>query len=327
MAKATNRFWQDRKVFVTGASGLVGGHVVQQLLEKGADVICLVRDWVPQSELLKSESLDKVSVVHGCIEDQLLLERILGEYEIQTVLHLAAQAIVGVANRNPVSTFDSNVRGTWCLLEACRRSPKVKEIVVASSDKAYGDQPELPYTEDMPLRAGNPYDVSKACTDLIAQSYAKTFALPVVISRCGNFFGEGDTNWNRIVPGTIRAVLRGEYPTIRSDGTFVRDYLYAGDGAAAYLLLAEKLAEDPNLKGEAFNFSTDVPMTVLEITEMILSEMHSDAKPEILNEASDEILKQHLSSKKAREVLGWKPQYTAQEALGRTIEWYKALLK
>jgi CDP-glucose 4,6-dehydratase len=236
-------FWQDRPVFVTGAYGLVGSATVALLRKAGASVVVLQRDIVPQSELVRSGLENELIRVQGDLSDQLALERIVGEYEIKTVLHLAAQAIVGVANRNPVSTFESNIRGTWNLLEACRRSPLVSQIVVASSDKAYGDQPILPYTEDMPLLAKHPYDVSKACTDLIAQSYAGTFGLPVTVSRCGNFYGPGDLNWNRIVPGTIRSIMRGERPVIRSDGTLTRDYFYVEDGAQAYLALAEKMAE------------------------------------------------------------------------------------
>ena len=234
--------WRDRPTLVTGATGLVGSWLIRRLLEAGADVVCLVRDWVPGSELVHSKVLDQVKVVRGDICDRDLLERVLGEYEINTVFHLAAQTIVGIANRNPISTFESNITGTWNVLEACRRSPLVKAVVVASSDKAYGDQEELPYSEDTPLEGRHPYDVSKSCADLIAQAYGKTYQLPVAITRCGNFYGGGDLNWNRIVPGTIRSVLRGERPVIRSDGQFVRDYFYVEDGAACYMLLAEKLA-------------------------------------------------------------------------------------
>lgn len=321
-----NTFWQDRPVFVTGASGLVGSATVSKLIERGANVVVLQRDWVPQSELIRSGASERVTIVRGDLSDQLLLERVINEYEIKTVLHLAAQAIVGVANRNPVSTFESNVRGTWNLLEACRRSPLVSEIVVASSDKAYGEQPLLPYTEDMPLLAKHPYDVSKACTDLIAQSYAYSFNLPVTISRCGNFFGPGDLNWNRIVPGTIRSVIRHERPVIRSDGSFLRDYFYVEDGADAYITLAEAMSRDAHLRGQVFNFSTEEPLTVLELTQRILQLMESTLEPDIRNEASNEILKQHLSAAKARTVLGWKPQVSLDDGLKRTIDWYRSFL-
>lgn len=315
-------FWLDRPVLVTGGTGLVGSWLVKRLLEAGADVTCLVRDWIPQSELVRSRTLEAVKVVRGDVRDQAGLERILGEHEIDTVFHLAAQTIVGVANRNPVSTFEANIQGTWALLEACRRSPKVKQIVVASSDKAYGDQPVLPYDEATPLAGRHPYDVSKSCADLIAHTYAHTYGLPVTITRCGNFYGGGDLNWNRIVPGTIRSITRGQRPVIRSDGTFVRDYFYVEDGAAAYMLLAERLANDPALTGEAFNFSNEVQVTVSDLVRKLLGLMGSDLAPVILNEASNEIQHQYLSAAKARDRLGWTPGYSLEAGLERTIAWY-----
>jgi CDP-glucose 4,6-dehydratase len=319
----TDAFWSDRPVFVTGATGLVGGWLVKRLLAADADVVCLVRDWVPQCELVRSSLIERVKVVRGDVRDQELLERALGEYEIDTVIHLAAQTIVGVANRNPVSTLDTNIRGTWALLEACRRSPSVKQIVIASSDKAYGDQERLPYAEDAPLKGRHPYDVSKSCADLIAHAYAHSYQLPVAITRCGNFYGGGDLNWNRIVPGTIRAVLRGQRPIIRSDGSYVRDYFYVEDGAAAYMLLAERLAEDRSLRGEAFNFSNELQITALELVNEILKRMGSSLTPDIRNEASNEIRHQYLSAEKARRVLGWRPLFSLDEGLNRTIQWYR----
>jgi CDP-glucose 4,6-dehydratase len=319
-------FWRDRPTFVTGPTGLVGGWLVRALIAAGADVTCLVRDWVPRSELVHRRWTEQVNVVRGDVCDRDLMERVLGEYEIDTVIHLAAQTIVGVGNRNPVSTFESNIGGTWSLLEACRRSPLVKQIVIASSDKAYGEHDRLPYTEDMPLQGRHPYDVSKSCSDLIAQSYAATYGLPVAITRCGNFYGGGDLNWNRLVPGTIRSVLRGQRPVIRSDGTYVRDYFYVEDGAAMYMLLAECLAANRDLGGEAFNFSTDTQVTVLELVGRILALMDSDLEPDVRNEASHEIRHQYLDSAKARRVLDWRPQFTLDEGLRRTIEWYKEFL-
>jgi CDP-glucose 4,6-dehydratase len=316
-------FWQDRPTLVTGGSGLLGGWLIKYLLDLGADVTCLVRDWVPKSELVRSNLIERVKVVRGDICDQALLERILGEYEIETVLHLAAQTIVGIANRNPISTFNTNIGGTWSLLEACRRSPKVKSVVVASSDKAYGDQEKLPYDEKTPLQGRHPYDVSKSCADLIAQNYAFTYKTPVAITRCGNFYGGGDLNWNRIVPGTIRSILRNQQPVIRSDGQYVRDYFYIEDGAAAYILLAEKLAGNPELRGEGFNFSNETPISVIELVERIIKLMDSGLKPMILNEANNEIKKQYLNSTKARNVLGWKPLVTLDEGLSRAIAWYR----
>ncbi len=315
-------FWRDRPVLVTGATGLVGGWVVRRLLGLGADVVCLVRDWVPGSELVRAGLLERVRVVRGDVRRQVLLERTLGEYEIDTVIHLAAQTIVGVANRNPVSTLDVNIRGTWALLEACRRSPAVKAIVTASSDKAYGDQPVLPYTEAAPLQGTHPYDVSKSCADLIAHAYAVTYRLPVAVTRCGNFFGGGDLNWSRVVPGTIRAVLRGQRPVIRSDGRYVRDYFYVEDGAAAYTLLARRLGERPVLAGEAFNFSYEQQLTVLELVERILALMGSRLAPDVRDEASHEIRCQMLDSAKARERLNWSPAFTLDAGLQATIAWY-----
>jgi CDP-glucose 4,6-dehydratase len=316
-------FWQDRPTLVTGATGLVGGWLVKRLLAAQASVVCLVRDWVPKSELMSSNMVGQVTSVRGELRDQRLLERILGEYEIDTVLHLAAQTIVPIANRNPVSTFESNVAGTWSLLEACRRSPSVKQIVIASSDKSYGDQERLPYDETMSLAGRHPYDVSKSSADLIAQSYAATYGLPVAITRCGNFYGGGDLNWSRIVPGTIRSVLRGRQPVIRSDGQFVRDYFYVEDGAAAYAFLAEHLAADRGLIGEAFNFSNEEPVSVLDITNLILKLMASDLRPDIKDEATNEIRCQYLSAAKARERLSWQPMFQLEEGLRLTIDWYR----
>lgn len=319
-------FWKDRPVFVTGASGFLGGWVIRRLVEAQARAVCLVRDWVPQSQLVRDRYLEKVSVVRGDVCDRELLERILNEYEINTVLHLAAQTIVSIANTNPLSTFESNITGTWSLLEACRRSPGVKQIVVASSDKAYGAQETLPYKEDTPVQGSHPYDVSKSCADLITKTYTNTYALPVVITRCGNFYGGGDLNWNRIVPGTIHSVLRSQRPVIRSDGRYTRDYFYIEDGAAAYLHLAERLALDRSLCGEAFNFSNESPITVSEIVSRILETMNSKLKPEIRNEVSHEIRDQYLSAAKARARLGWTPQFDLKTGLSRTVEWYRKFL-
>jgi CDP-glucose 4,6-dehydratase len=321
---ALNReFWLDRPTYVTGGTGLVGSWLVQRLVEAGAEVICLVRDWVPQSEMVRKGWLENIKVVRGDIRDRDLQERILGEYEIDTVIHLAAQTIVTIANRNPISTFETNIAGTWNLLEACRRSPTIRQIVVASSDKAYGDQLNLPYSEETPLQGQHPYDVSKSAADLIACSYAKTYGLPVVITRCGNFYGGGDLNWNRIIPGTIRSILRGQRPVIRSDGNYIRDYFYVEDGAAAYMLLAEALAKNPQRRGQAFNFSNEIQVTVREVVNQILKLMACNMVADIRNEVTNEIQHQYLSARKAREQLNWQPLFTLEEGLRKTINWYE----
>lgn len=319
-------FWRDRRVFVTGGTGLVGGWLLQRLVELKADPVALVRDWVPGARFVELGLKNSVNVVRGDVRDQPLLERVLGEYEIDTVLHLAAQTIVGIANRNPVSTFETNIGGTWALLEAVRRSQTVKATVIASSDKAYGSAPKLPYTEATPLAGVHPYDASKSCADMIAQSYARTWGLSVAITRCGNFFGGGDLNWNRIVPGTIRSIVRGERPVVRSDGNFVRDYIYVEDAVDSYLILAEALRQEPRLAGEAFNFSTGTPRNVLEIVDLISHEMRTDLEPVVLNEASNEIREQYLDSSKAQQKLGWRARFGLDEGLKRTIAWYCAYL-
>jgi CDP-glucose 4,6-dehydratase len=319
-------FWRDRRVFVTGCTGLVGSWVVRALVERGAHVVGLVRDRVAHSELVRSGLDRRIDMVHGCVADESLLARTLGEYEIQTVIHLAAQTIVGVANRSPLATFETNIKGTWCLLEAARRSGLNPQVIVASSDKAYGEQAQLPYTEDAPLEGRHPYDASKSCTDILALTYHHTYRLPVCVTRCGNFYGGGDLNFNRIVPGTIRSALRGERPVIRSDGSFVRDYFYVKDGAAAYLHLAECMARQPEVVGLAFNFSTEIQVTVLELVERILARMGSTLKPDVRNEACHEIKHQYLSAAKARSMLAWKPRYELDAALAETIDWYRDYL-
>lgn len=323
-----SRFWQDRNVFITGCTGLLGSWLTEALTQAGANIVGLIRDSVPRSRLIRDKIINQINVVWGQVEDYYLLERTLNEYEIQTVFHLAAQTIVGIANRNSLSTFETNIRGTWNLLEACHQVSTVAQVVIASSDKAYGDQEKLPYEETFPLKGSHPYDVSKSCADMIAYTYFRTYDLPVCITRCGNFYGGGDLNFNRIVPGTIRSVFRNEAPIIRSDGTYIRDYIYIEDAALAYILLAEKMSQKASLCGEAFNFSCETPITVLELVEKILALMErTDLQPKILGEATNEITHQYLTAKKAREGLGWKPRYSIEEGLKLTIEWYKNFFK
>ena len=327
MSVVKDTFWRDRPVLVTGATGLLGGWLVGRLVALGADVTALVRDWVPRSTLLSTDLMTRVNVVRGDVRDQAELERAMGEYEVDTVFHLAAQTIVQVANRNPVATLDTNIRGTWSLLEAARRSPLVKAVIIASSDKAYGDHEKLPYDETAALQGEHPYDASKSAADLIARMYALTYGVPVAITRCGNFYGGGDLNWNRLVPGTIRSVLKGERPTIRSDGTLIRDYFYVEDGAAAYLTLAEALHARPELAGEAYNFSNELQVDVLALTQRILAHLGSPLEPDVRSEAPHEIQHQWLSAAKARRDLGWTPLFTLDQGLDRTIAWYREFLQ
>jgi len=318
--------WRDRPVLVTGATGLLGGWLVGRLVALGADVTALVRDWVPRSTLLSTELLARVNIVRGDVRHQSVLERAMGEYEVDTVFHLAAQTIVGVANRNPVATLDTNVRGTWSVLEAARRSPLVKAVIIASSDKAYGDHETLPYDETAALQGEHPYDASKSAADLIARMYALTYGVPVAITRCGNFYGGGDLNWNRLVPGTIRSVLKGERPVIRSDGTLIRDYFYVEDGAEAYLTLAAALHARPELRGEAFNFSAEKALSVLQLVEAITQAVGVRLAPDVRGEAVAEIQKQFLSSARAKAVLGWEGRYPLGTALAETVAWYRTFL-
>lgn len=315
--------WRGRGVFVTGGSGLLGGWLVTHLLARGARVVCLVHKRGLGSVVQASGLAEEATLVWGRVTDLELIKAALVEHGIETVFHAAAQAIVGTANRDPITTFDTNIAGTWTVLEACRLVPSVHEIVVTSSDKAYGEQVNLPYREEMAVEGGRPYETSKACADLIARSYAVAFGLPVAVTRCGNFFGAGDLNWNRLVPGTIRSLAEGRRPVIRSDGQAVRDYLYVEDGALAHLHLASRLAEDRTLIGEAFNFSHEVRVTVLEMVEKLAKLMGSSLVPEVRNEATDEIRVQYLSSAKARMRLGWRPRFTLDEGLERTVIWYR----
>ena len=319
--------WKNKNVFITGATGFLGSHLTKHLIDSGANVTALIRDTIPKSLLFDTSPsfaniTPNLNIVHGNLEDTLIIQRSLNEYETEIVVHLGAQTIVTIANHNPLSTFESNIRGTYNVLEACRNNPLIKAVVIASSDKAYGSHPNLPYTEKTPLNGSHPYDVSKSCTDLIAQSYYTTYNVPVCITRCGNFYGPGDLNTNRLIPGTIRSILLNQPPTIRSDGTYIRDYLYIKDAALAYMHLVEKMYQFP-ISGEAFNFSTESQITVLELVNHILLLMDSPLTPKILSSTTNEIQHQYLSAKKAHNTLSWYPHYTLQEGLLETIDWYK----
>jgi CDP-glucose 4,6-dehydratase len=316
-------FWKGRNVFVTGCTGFLGLWMTDELVRRGANVVGLIRDLVPTAPFYLDGLDRRISTVRGGVEEYDVLERAINEYEVDTVIHLAAQAIVGVANRNPMGTFEANIKGTWCLLEACRRNPKVTRVVIASSDKAYGDHEKLPYNEDAALQGKHPYDVSKSCADLIAHTYHNTYKTPVCITRCGNLFGPGDLNFSRIIPGTIQSVLRNERPIIRSDGSPMRDYVFVKDIVSAYLILAEKMT-DASIHGRGFNFGTGEPLSVLNLTRAILkAAKREDLEPQILNEAKGEIKHQYLSSEQARSVLGWTCGKPVGERLAETIAWYK----
>ena len=321
-------FWEGRRVFVTGATGIVGSRLVRSLLERQARVTALVYEVDRQSELYRSGDIRHVSAVHGELEDHPALVKALDEHEAETVFHLGAQPIVEVAHCLPLQTFEANIRGTYNLLEACRRnSNSVSEVVVASSDKAYGEAEELPYTEETPLNGRHPYEVSKSAADMLAQSYHHTFGLAVTIARCGNVYGPGDLNWSRLVPGTIRSFLRCERPVIRSDGSFVRDYVFVDDIVRSYMGLAEH-AEEDGVRGEAFNFSAESPFTVMDVVSTLAKLMDCEhLEPDVRSTARGEIRSQYLSSAKARRVLGWQPRFTLEEGLDHTIRWYREFLR
>jgi len=319
-------FWQDRSVFVTGCTGFLGSWLTMALVDAGANVVGLLRDVVPFSHLRRSGYQERIVVVHGDVTDYACMERALAEYEIDTVFHLAAQTIVTIANRAPLSTFATNIGGTWTVLEAARRTARVRRVVIASSDKAYGIHRTLPYTEDAPLQACYPYDASKACAEYLARTYVTTYGLPVAITRCANLYGGGDLNWSRLFPGTIRSVLRGERPLIRSDGTMVRDYIYVRDAVQAYISLAEQL-ERPDVIGEAFNFGMDNPKSVLEIVQTIIALSDDPSlEPIVLGEAPNEIPAQYLDSSKAKRMLNWQPRYSLEEGLREALAWYREFL-
>ena len=318
----------QRKVLVTGATGLVGSWLCRRLLDDGAQVVTLVRDWDPQSEFIRSGDIRRCTVVSGCLEDYATVVRAIAEHGTDTVFHLGAQAIVGTALVSPLATFEANIRGTYNLLEACRvHRDLVQRLVVASSDKAYGHSDRLPYTEDMPVNGRHPYDVSKSCADLLAQTYAASYGLNLAVARCGNIYGGGDLNWSRIVPGTIRSVLEGKPPVLRSDGSFKRDYIYVEDVVDAYLALAEA-AGRPGVRGEAFNFGPQRPLTVLEITRAVLEAMdRCDLEPVILDTAKAEIKDQCLDAAKAARLLGWEPRFGLEDGLEMTVAWYRTFMR
>jgi CDP-glucose 4,6-dehydratase len=316
-------FWRDKNVLVTGANGFLGSWVSKRLVEEGAHVICFIRDTIPKSFFNLSGTVDRVTIARGTLEDYLSLERVLNEFEVDFCFHLAAQAIVGIAERFPLSTFDSNIRGTWNVLEAGRRQGRFLGLVIASSDKVYGEKEKLPYTEQDNLRGLNPYDVSKVCADLLAQSYFHAYGISLGIARSGNFYGPGDLNFSRVVPGTIRSLVSNEDPVIRSDGTYLRDYFYVEDAAEALLILGTNVAKG-GVKGEAFNFGTETPTQVIDVVNQLINlSGKKHLKPVILNQAEHEIKAQYLSCRKARDLLGWRHKTDLREGLAKSYSWYE----
>ena len=317
--------WHGTRVLVTGAGGFVGGALAAELVRRGASVVTILRDARGDRRLSLLGIAGRVEVVYGSIADYATVERTFNEYEVEHCFHLAAQAMVGVANRSPLSTFESNIRGTWTLLEAARQSRFLRGFVFASSDKVYGDQAALPYTEDAPLCAIYPYDASKLCAETLVRSYAATFGLPIGIVRCANIYGDGDLAWSRIVPGTIRSMLSGESPLIRSDGTLERDYLYISDAVDAYLTLGEAIARD-DVNGQAFNFGWGRGFSALQIVRAILAHADRPIEPTILGQNRGEIQRQWLSAEKASRVLGWSPKVLLDEGIFRSVRWYREFL-
>jgi CDP-glucose 4,6-dehydratase len=314
-------FWKDRRVLVTGAGGFIASWLSRALLDEGAMVVGIVRDSAGERLLGLHGIQDGIELVRGSITDTALVERVLNEYEIDTVYHLAAQALVVAANRSPLSTFESNIRGTWTVLEAARNCQTVSRIVVASSDKAYGSQAELPYHEGHPLNGRYPYDASKVCADVLAQSYAATFDLPVVVTRFANIYGGADLNWSRIIPGTIRWGLHGEQTIIRSDGLLERDYLFIEDAIRGYLA-AGRMSGESGVRGRAFNFGSGSPIRVIDLAEKILEMIPGSLAPKVLGVATGEIDRQYLDSRLAHELLDWEPSVSLEQGLEKTIGWY-----
>jgi CDP-glucose 4,6-dehydratase len=317
--------WRDRRVLVTGATGIVGSHLCAKLVDIGAYVFALVRDDDPHSSFYRDGIAQQCSIVRGELQSFDTCMRAINGHDVDVVFHLGAQTLVETALRDPLETFESNLRGTYNLLEAARRLGIVKAFVVASSDKAYGDSVVLPYTEDMPLVGRHPYDVSKSCTDLLSTCYSVTYDLPVTIARCGNIYGSGDLNWSRIVPGTIRSILAGQRPILRSNGTNIRDYIYVADVVSAYLALAEQI-DHPQVRGGAFNFSPETQVDVFGIVSAISRVMESSLEPLVLNTATHEIKDQTLDARKARNVLGWTPSWSLDAGLRETVPWYRDIL-
>ena len=318
--------WENLSVLVTGADGFIGSWVAKELVEQGADVFTIVRDIKKQSNLDVLWLRNNINIVHGDLVNFDVCNRVMKEYEIYSCFHIAAQAVVGTANISPLSTFESNIKGTWNILEAARLSRFIKRIVVASSDKAYGIQNKLPYTEESPLLGLYPYDASKACADILARAYFKTYGLPIGVTRNANTYGGADLNFSRLIPGTIRSLLLNQQPIIRSDGTLERDYMYVKDAVNAYLTLASNLHRK-DVQGDAFNFGTCKPISVLNIYNKIIKLMGKKIKPKVLGQAKNEIDMQYLSTQKAKKILKWQPKYNIDQGLKETVLWYNGFFR
>lgn len=317
------KFWKGRNVFITGSTGLLGSWITKYLVYFEANVTALIHKDVPEPF---AKTFSHMTLVKGGVKDYRKILSVLNKYNIETVFPLAAQTMSPIANNNPIPTFETNVQGAWVILEACRNTKSVKRIIFPSSDKAYGEKEPLPYTEDSRLTAKRPYTVSKSCADLIAQAYFASYNLPICITRCGNFFGGRDLHFDRLVPSVIYAALFNKPLIIRSDGKYIRDFIYVEDGARASLELAEAM-DNPKIIGNSFNFSYEKPLEVLEFVELILKKLKSPIKPRILGLALNEVRDQYLSSQKAKKILGWKPSFTLDEGIALTIKWYKNYFK
>ncbi len=319
-------FWKNKNVFITGADGFIGGWLTKYLVELKSNVYVIVRDLKTKNALDIHDLKNKVTIIQGDITDFQLIKRILNEYKIDTIFHLAAQALVEIANKSPLSTFESNIKGTWTILEATRELRNIPRIIVASSDKAYGEQKNLPYTEDQKLNGLYPYDASKACADIISRSYSKSYNLPIAVTRNANTYGGGDLNKKRIIPDTIISILKGDDLIIRSDGTPERDYMYIKDAVDCYLTLAENLDKE-EIKGNAFNFGTQTPVSVMDVVKEIINISGIYIKPRIEGKATNEIDRQYLCIEKVKKLLKWEPKYSLKQGLKETYEWYKENLE
>jgi len=315
-------FWKNKRVLITGYEGFLGSNLIKQLLKYNAKTIGLDIKVNRKDTILTKDDYKKIIIIKGNVANYKLVKGIITKYKIDVIFHLAAEAIVGRSLQNPANTFSSNIKGAWTILEACRKEGNVELIIIASSDKAYGSHKKLPYMEDTSLVGNHPYDVSKSCADLIAHTYFHTYNLPITITRCGNIYGPGDFNFSRIVPNAIRCALSGRTLFIRSDGKFIRDYIFVEDIVRGYIILAEKIAR-LNLAGEAFNFSDENPITVVELVKKIYRLAGKKPNYKILNQAKYEIKQQYLSSQKARKLLGWKAKTNLEEGFKKTIEWYR----